>query len=196
MKINSFMERIGRTIAKIKHDSSGITLLELTVSVFLFTLVIVLASGIFQTVVNSQRIAVIAEDLQENVRYDFEKMGKEIRTAQRDTMHNCITSGNTYYSASPSQLEFINYHGQCVIYSLSNGQIIETFPKSSDPNLHNGMALTPKEITITNLVFRVADSSADVPAFVIMRMHLSVSVKGAPAQQIDMETGLSSRTYQ
>ncbi|MDD4902588.1 MAG: hypothetical protein PHE24_05655 [Patescibacteria group bacterium] len=179
-------------------DHAGVTLLELTVSVFLFSLTIILAAGIFETVINSQRIAVISEDLQENIRYDFERMGKEIRTAQKTTVSNpCVPSGNIYWvDGGGSQLEFLNYHGVCVKYYLNNGQLYVSYPYSDDNILKNGLPLTPKGITVSKLVFRIVDSAPLVQAAVAVRMHLSVSVKGAPVEQIDMETALSSRSYQ
>ena len=176
-------------------DHSGVTLLELMVSVSLFALTIVVATGIFQTVVNSQRVAVASEDLQENIRYDFERMGKEIRTAQKDPDHSCSPSGNVYWNGNGDILEFMNYHGQCVRYYLNDGQIFVAYPGSDDENLRNGLPLTSREIMISNLNFRVIDSSAQAQALVILRMHFSVSVKGEPAEQIDMETALSSRSY-
>ncbi|HTX86818.1 MAG TPA: hypothetical protein VMC41_01985 [Candidatus Nanoarchaeia archaeon] len=182
----------------VRADHSGVTLLELTVSVFLFTLTVVLAAGIFTTIVNSQRITVASEDLQENIRYDFEKMGKEIRTAQKDPAHSCIPAGNIYWNnnGAGDQLMFLNYRGQCVKYGLKNGQVYVYYPKSTDPALANGLPLTPKEISISGLAFRVIDSAAEIQALVTMRMRLSVAIKGAPAEQIDMETSLSSRSYQ
>jgi Flp pilus assembly pilin Flp len=190
---------INKSIFKsIISDHSGVTLLELTVSVALFALTIIIATGIFQTVVSSQRTAIISEDLQENIRYDFEKMGKDIRTAQADTMHtNCLPAGyNVYYSPNPSELKFINYRGQCVDYFASSTQIYVAYPNSSDNILKNGLPLSPREVKITKLVFKVTDSATKVQAAVVVRMRLSVYLHGAPAEVMDMETSLSSRSYQ
>ncbi len=182
----------------IVADHSGITLLELTVSVALFALTIVMAAGIFDSVVASQRVSVAAQDLQDNIRYSFERMDKEIRSAQRDADHSkCnFPTGITYYSPDPSHLEFLNYHGQCVDYYLKNGQLYVAYPKSGDTDLQKGLPLTAKEVSISKLVFKVTDSAPQVQAFVTVRMHLSVTVKGTSAEDMDMETTLSSRSYQ
>jgi len=182
-------------IKSIISDHSGVTLLELMVAVSLFSVTIIMATGIFQSVVSSQRIAVASEDLQENIRYDFEKMGKEIRGAQKDYTHACIPFGYIYWT-NGSQLEFLNYHGQCVKYYLNGGQIYIAYPNSGDSVLKNGLPLTPSELTISNLAFRITDGAAKVQASVSMRMHLVINIKAVPAEQIDMETTLSSRNYQ
>lgn len=178
-------------------DHAGITLLELTVSVFLFAMTMVMAAGIFSAVVRSQRVAVSSEDLQENIRYSFERMGKEVRTAiKTDSSHPCIPSGNIYYSPTPGQLEFVNYRGQCVNYYLNSGQIYVSYPNSTDLTLKNGLPLTPKEITISKLAFRITDSATKIKAAVAVRMHMAVGLNTVTYEQIDVETYLSSRNYQ
>ncbi|MDD5528303.1 MAG: hypothetical protein PHO56_05050 [Patescibacteria group bacterium] len=181
----------------IISNHSGVTLLELSVSVALFSLTIILAAGIFETVINSQRIAVVSENLQENVRYDFERMGKEIRTAQRDAGHTCIPSGNIYWTnVSGTQLQFLNYHRQCVCYYLAGSQLMVASGGCNIGAPVNPLPLTPQELNISKTVFKITDSATKVQAAVSVRMHFSVSVKGSTAEQIDMETSLSSRSYQ
>jgi hypothetical protein len=180
------------------NDHSGVTLLELVIAVSLFALTMVMATGIFQAVINSQRAAIASEDLQENIRYDFEKLGKDVRTAQKVTTHGCLPSGSVYWNNNGvgDKLRIMSYRNQCLEYSLRNGQIYVAYPTSTDSNLSGGLPLTPKELTINKLVFNITDSSAKAMGLVTVKANLSVLIKGAPAEVIDLETTLSSRAYQ
>jgi prepilin-type N-terminal cleavage/methylation domain-containing protein len=185
-------------IKSIINNHQGVTLLELMVSIALFALTMVMATGIFQTVINSQRTAVTAANLQDNIRYDLERMNKEIRTARKDTAHSCIPAANVLYynGGGGDYIQFLNYRGQCVKYYLINRQLYVSYPNSSDPVLQAGLPLTPKEIVVNKLNFRVSDKTLKAQAFVNIRMRISILIKGVPAQQIDIATGLSSRNYQ
>jgi prepilin-type N-terminal cleavage/methylation domain-containing protein len=182
----------------IIKDRSGVTLLEMVVAVSLFALTMVMATSIFQSVINSQRAAIASEDLQENIRYDFERIGKDIRTAQRVTTHGCLPSGMTYWNNNGvgDKLRIMSYRGQCLEYSLRSGQIYIAYPTSTDSNLSAGLPLTPKELTVNKLFFKITDNSAKAQAQVTMKVNLSVPIKGSPAEVIDLETTLSSRSYQ
>lgn len=202
MKVISIVKNIQSTIPKIQNNNYGVSLLELMVAVALFAITIVLATSIFQSIINSQRTAVAAEDLQENMRYGFERMGKEVRTAQKDTPQAdknfpCIPSGSVYWtSASGDQLEFLNYHGQCVKYFASSTQLYVSYPNSSDNTLKNGLPLTARELKISNLIFKVIDNNPNNQALVTVKMLIQYFIKGSPAQAINMETSLSSRFYE
>jgi hypothetical protein len=158
-----------------------------------------MATGIFQTVINSQRMAVTEANLQDNIRYDLEKMNKEIRMARKEgTVHSCIPAASVLYynGVGGDFIQFLNYHGQCVKYYLSNRQLYVAYPNSGDPVLQGGLPLTPKEMVINKLNFRIIDKSIRAQGFVNIRMRISILIKGVPAQQIDIATGLSPRNYQ
>jgi type II secretory pathway pseudopilin PulG len=189
--------KIQNIICKIKGDHSGITLLELLVSVFIFSITILAATGIFQTVVNSQRSAIASQNLQDNIRYDLEKMGKEVRSAQEDKAHSCIASGNLYNIDGGGGLNFINYHGQCVRYfASSSNQIYVSYPNSPDAVLKKGLPLTTPDIKISNLVFKATDRIGKTQGQVTVKMHLSIAAKAVQIEPMDMETTLSARNYQ
>jgi type II secretory pathway pseudopilin PulG len=188
--------KIRNSVYEIRNNHSGITLLELMVSVFLFAITMLMATQIFQTVISSQRAAMASQDLQDNIRYTFERMGKEVRSAQKDSSHSCIPSGNAYYIDGGGGLNFINYHGQCVRYFASSTQLYISYPNSGDSVLKNGLPLTNKEIRLNNLVFKIIDKTPSVQGMVSVRMNLSISSHGSPIEPVVIETTLSSRNYQ
>jgi prepilin-type N-terminal cleavage/methylation domain-containing protein len=173
-------------------DHSGVTLLELMVAVALFGLTIVAASNIFLQVVNSQREAIISQEMQENMRYSLERTGKEIRTAQRDFSHSCISSGRVYWTNGTS-LKFLNYHNNCVCYFLNSGRL---YVSDSTCSVAGGLPLTPQKIVISNLNFKTVDSWSNQQAAVTMKMHVNVTTPGKNNSILDIQTTLSSRFYE
>jgi hypothetical protein len=179
------------------RDHSGVTLLELTVCVFLFSITILAATGIFQSVITSQKSAMASQNLQDNIRYAFERMGKDVRAALVDSSHTCIASGNLYYVDGGGGLNFKNNHSQCVRYYASSTQLYVSYPNSSDTSLKNGLPLTGKEISLTKLVFKITDKVPyKVQGLVTARMNISINVHGAPVEPMVMQTTISTRNYQ
>lgn len=66
---------------KVKNikKREGFTLIELTVALFVFSLVTLAVLGIFIQSINSQRKAIVIQNIQENLRYAIDVAGKEIR---------------------------------------------------------------------------------------------------------------------
>ena len=69
---------------KIINNKEGLTLLELTVAVAIFSVMMLALTQIFNMVIRGQRNAIAAQNIQESMRYAMEVMSKEIRMAQKD----------------------------------------------------------------------------------------------------------------
>jgi prepilin-type N-terminal cleavage/methylation domain-containing protein len=183
----------------IFKSRDGVTLLELMVSVALFALTMILASGIFQSIIVSQREAIASQEMQENIRYSYEKISKEIRTARRDYTHSCIPSGSVYWvSTDGTAIQFLNLRGLCTCYYLDGTKLM-----SSDGGCAitpfspiNPFTVLPQRLKTNSLFFKVADSSAKNQAFVTLRMNIENDVKGVANKKIDIQTSLSSRYYE
>src|SRR3989338_10006398 len=68
-------------MSRIKKEK-GTSLIELLVAITLFSFMILAATQIFKMVIDGQRNAVSAQNVQENIRYAMEKISKEIRMAK------------------------------------------------------------------------------------------------------------------
>ncbi len=180
---------------KILNDKKGITLLELIVSVAIFSLMMVSVLGIFKIVIDGQRNAISSQNIQESMRYAFETMSKEVRMAQKNT-GTCQGTGSwptphDLYNTDPAKdvLFFVNKDGACATYQLVSGGIQIT---------RDGLSgfITPHNINISNLQFNITDSSSSQPK-VTMNMDIQAATVLAEQQQkIKLETTISSRYYE
>ena len=102
----------------IKKNKSGVSLIELMVATAIFSVLILLAAQIFKMVVDGQRSAISAQNVQENMRYALEKMSKEIRMAQISNTDCLGAATNKIFNTanSDSELYFKNKDGQCLTY--------------------------------------------------------------------------------
>ncbi len=177
---------------KIKQNNLGVTLLEMMVAVAIFSVVMLSATKIFQMVIESQRSAIAAQNLQESMKYAFEVMAKEIRMAQKPIGNEC--GGNladkVYLDlASGKTLKFKNINNECVKYYLDNNRL------KIDRDADSGY-ITPDEIEVSNLEFIVIDDVGNEQSMVTMKMDIKAVGKGLHKQTMKIQTTISSRYYE
>lgn len=176
---------------KIKNKF-GFSLLEIIVATALFSTTIISAVEIFSLVLSAQRNAIASKNLQEDIRYAFEAIAKEVRMA-RINNGNCATVGeNKIYdlgSSGGTELYFKNYHDECVKYSLENNRLkIERGA--------NAGYITPDEVKINSLKFIVHDNYPVDQSSATMVMDVETIVgKKVDTQRMLIQTTLSSRYY-
>ena len=183
----------------------GVTLLELMVAVSLFTITILIASSIFKMVLDGQRQAIASQSMQENIRYFYEKIDKEIRMAQKNVdcagaeVGKVYTVGNQNVFGIGDSLIFKNYHGDCIKYFLEDGRL-----KISDQAPGAIFAkedfMTPATLIISDLKFSAinndkTDPTKEIQARVTLKMHAEINVRNGSTQKMDIQTTIASRFY-
>ena len=184
-------------------NSQGFTLIEMMVAVSIFSIVILAATGILNYVLKGQVASVASQNVQESMRYALEVMSKEIRTAQ--------IANNTCYAAAtkiiysvyidPFQsdpgtdsLRFKNKDGNCVLYYVKNKRLI-----IQRDNFPTPLPITPDEIEITDLKFKILDDNIGafhtVQPLVVMSMDVKSKNTFVKDKKVRIETAVSSRYY-
>ena len=187
----------------IKQNKRGVTLLEITVSVAIFSVVMLSATEIFRLVIESQRNAIASQNTQESMRYAFETMAKEIRTAIISN-YDCESlfsppagATNKVYNVTDNSegdiLYFKNKDGICTAYYLED-EILRVIRGE------NTAAVTPIKLKISNLKFEIIDDL--ISAFhsqqplVTMKMDIEAVGKEMHKQTMKIQTTISSRYYE
>ena len=181
--------------AQIK-DQKGVTFLEIIVSISLFAVSVISIVQIFFLVLDSQRNAIGARNIQENIRYAFEVMSKELRMARLDNGDCSLVDDDKIYDDNDLgvYLRFKNYHNECVEYSLENdangiGRI--KIERDSDSGY-----ITPDEIDVNNLKFIVDDDYHHGQSITTIKADVE-TVRGLlkNKQEMEIQTSISSRYY-
>lgn len=187
---------IGAKHMNISKFKSGYSLIEVLVSVALFSVIITGAMNIFQLVIKSQRSAIATQNVEESLKYFLEVTGKEIRMAKRNNGLCALPAVDIYktsvVSATADSLAFRNYHDECVTYAIVYDSVNKVNRFAITRNAATDY-ITPAKINIDELHF-IANSTATQPT---LTMEL---VSHAPGQDVDkstmrIQTTLSSRYY-
>lgn len=173
----------------------GISLIEVLVATSLFVIILLSMTQIFQMIIESQRRAVASQNLQENIKYFFEVISKEIRMAQKnDGSCTNIPVGSRFAlgSSTYGQVLYLkNYHGQCVSYYLANDNGIRRFKvdRGTDSDY-----LSPQAIHIDYLQFEVHENLTS-QAYVTIGLGASVFNTRGVISNLIIQTSITSRYY-
>jgi prepilin-type N-terminal cleavage/methylation domain-containing protein len=181
-------------LKRIIENKKGVTLLELTVAVAIFSVVVLSAMQIFKMVIDGQQNAIAGQNLQESMRYALEVMSKEIRMAQKGTGGICYgLDDNVYLTENGvlpgNELYLKSYKDECVRYQINNDRLkIERDGTSG--------FITPDEIAVSDLEFIVTDIDSDQQARVTILMDVEAVGKEIHKQSMKIQTTISSRYYE
>ncbi len=201
----------GDSLKKISKNKKGYSFIEMIVSLGLFSVVFLMISTIYISMVEAQRSVVATQDIQESMKFVLEVMSKEIRAAQKsdETCGASLPSGftrdpnpkkvfNIASSGSGNLLYFEDKYGNCVYYFIEddNGISRLKFARGS-----TDLFVTPTSISISNLDFYIWDDlvgafHSDQP-YVTIRMDVeSHGGKEIHKQRTSLQTTISSRYYE
>lgn len=187
-------------------NQKGLSLIEMILAVTIFTFAFLMATTIFQSVVEGQRSAISAQSTQEAMSYAFEIMSKEIRYAQKVNSSECsilLVSNELYTTIDGGQLHFKNKNNECVIYYEDSGRLkITRCKKDNCAATTVDLEITPDEIEISNLNFIVYDNPS--PSYLTgeqpkVTFSMDAQMAGGREihkQPIKIQTTISSRYYE
>lgn len=184
---------------RVKKLLSGLSLVEVLVSTTLFVVIILSMTGIFKMILDSQRQSIATQNVQENVKYFYEVISKEIRMAQRSSGVCPGIPGAARFATSTNSLGDVlmlkNYHGECVEYSLDehNGVIRFKVGRGSGGNQIGGF-LTPAKINIKELRFFVREEDGE-QAYVTISLIAEAVGREANYSLMNVQTTIASRYY-
>jgi len=145
------------------NKNKSFTLIEILVSISIFTLVIFTISGVFIASVKNQRRTIMSRQLLDQTSYVFEYISRALRMARKDLTGSCITAGSNYENSSgDSSIRFIKFdYSQnkeiCYEFFLEDGVIKEKRSSdSSSANFGQPIALTSTDLKVNFLKFQLS----------------------------------------
>lgn len=174
-------------------DKKGFTLVEILVVLAIFSIMIAAISAVFISGIKIQANSVAQEQLLDQVNYAVENMSRSIRTAKKDIVGSCITSGDNYLPASGSDdsLGFIKKDSvlqECVYFRLVSDAIYKGDSGS------DGVPLTSDDIKVTSLEFNVLEGEGTSGHQPKVTVYIEAeSTRGDPLQRVRIQTTISQR---
>ena len=119
-------------LGSAKFRSQSFTLIEILVTIAIFSLILGIISSLFASALKAQKKSLASQELLRQTSYAMEYMGRQLRMAKREeTGGTCLPVGQNYeYEEGINQvfgsesyridygIKFINYEGECCEFFL------------------------------------------------------------------------------
>ena len=191
------------------NTNKGFTLLEMLIALSIFTIAIFIIMATLFAITNVQKKIIALQSAQDNLRFAFESMTKEIRTGKR---FHCGTSGTltapldcpfpnggnsfTFQNAllQTATYQVVNINGVGVLVKSSNGAL----PDCASGSYINCQKLTSPDLVIVNTVnFYVrgsgANDHAQSLATIVLEGEVQDPVKKIGTAKLFLQTTISKR---
>lgn len=147
-------------LSSTKHKISGFTLLEMMVSIGIFSVVIISAIAVLISISRAQEKASIIQNIQDNVRYTVEFMSKEMRQGKEYNPGNCgaiLDAGSGVQRCS--KIQFTSSLGASVWYCFADGAV-KRLEDAADSCEADGVPVTAPDFTVSYFDLYVAGAAA------------------------------------
>ena len=178
----------------------GFTLIEMLVSVAIFSIVMVMALGALLSLSEANRRAELLSAATSNVNSSLESMSRSIRTG---SVYHCgagtLTTTADCSASGATQFAFLSAQGQTTVFKLGTTECangIGCIMRSQDGGT-SYISITSPDIIITKLMFYVvgALSGDGVQPKVVMLSSGYTTVKAGEQSQFNIQTSITQRIY-
>ncbi len=201
LSLKNFIKKISSNYGR------GFTLIEMMVSIGIFSVLMGVLSGIFLASMKSQTHIVYTQYLIDSSNFALDYMSRYLRMAQKDYSGGCISANDNFYPSNPpdspsSTVTFLDYKeggGRCHQFLLENGKIKEKIsPDSTSAGFSSVTAqdLTSDKINVTDLKFNVLGGAN----YDLLQPRVTISIKAEartenlnPLPNINVQTTISQR---
>lgn len=162
-------------------SQEGFTIVEVIISTFVFSIIVLVVSGLFVQILALERRAFASQKIQENGLFIMELMSREIRVSQIQNQDSLNCTATT--------LTIIHPVNGTVTYTLTNGVL---------QRIAGGVTtdLSSSAVTLSRLNFCVMGSAVDAQQ---ARVAILASIQNKTGREIlttSLETTVSSRDVQ
>jgi prepilin-type N-terminal cleavage/methylation domain-containing protein len=185
---------------KSNHSCRGFTLIEILISLVIFSLAIVAISNVYVVGIRSQRTIISGERSIDQSSYALEYISRALRMAKKQTadLPSCLPQDGDNYAITDGglSLRFINsLEGfDCQRFYLDNGQLMqEKGLLTADPQ---AVALTSSSLEMTRLMFSVIGNSQSDNLQPRVTISMAIRLKSARQSEdplIKIQTTVSQR---
>jgi prepilin-type N-terminal cleavage/methylation domain-containing protein len=163
-----------------KETEKGFTLIEMLVSLALFSIVIVVIMGSILTIVDvnrkSQSLTVVMNDLN----FVLESITRTVKTGEIQTGHG-----------SRSEIEIIDQEGRVITYRFENGAIERKTEEGGEESDY--ISLTSEQIEITAASFDVFDDEYNFQPRILIFLDGEVAITERIRSAFRIQTTVSQR---
>ena len=191
------------------HDmKKGFTLIELMVSVAIFTVVMMLALSSLLSISAAERKAETLKSVMSNLNFALESMSRTIRNGcnyhcgtSGSGPQNCGSSGDAGGSTGQTYLSLVSVDGNSVAYCLDAGtlkrQITSGAISTNCSDTTSFLPMTAPEVSITDLSFYVkgAPVGDGIQPKVTVTLSGNIFIGSVASSTFSVQTSVTQRIY-
>jgi type II secretory pathway component PulJ len=188
-KIKSLLRTERKFLAR---GQKGQTLIEILVSVAIFTTIIAGPVGFFIMSIGGQKRALISMEIVDNSSYALEYMSRALRMAKKDDLGgiDCLSGNKVNYENTYSDkgIKFRNYEDKCqeFFWDINDNRLKES--KEGTP-----LPLTADDLEITSLKFQLSGETQEDNFQPRITIFFEIQKKGQPETKTKFQTTISQR---
>ena len=164
-------------------SNKAFTLIEMVVSVAIFTLLVSAGSGIFLSALRAQRQSLATQEVLDQASYLMEYMSKALRMAKKDMAGLCTGTAKLNYAFENQCIEFKNYQGTCQQFCLDGTRLKD----------ENGNYLTSDNLTVSSFNVELSGQYQAPIDSQQPRMTIFLKIQGKEGSKIEIQTTISQR---
>ena len=169
----------------------GFTLVELLITITIFSIVITGFLGLFSSAFKYQKESLNLQYLLSNASYVTEYMSRALRMAKKDLAGDCIISKYNYLNpgGDTSKIRFLNYHEKCQEFILDGNELKVGISNTTTPPV-SGDFLTPSNLVVEKLEFDISGETQEDKLQPKVTFVLKVKIG---EQKLNLQTTISQR---
>lgn len=167
-----------------KNGTLGFTLIEMMVSISIFSMVVVVSAAAILSIVRASQKVEAIKSVMENLNFAVESMSRVTRFGNSYSCNDVGHVKDCYYPNGASTFGLIDENGNSVSYRL-NGTAIERQINSS-----GFIPITSAEVVVTNLQFFVEGSENQVNE----QPKVKILIQGYAGQKADVRSSFNLET--
>jgi len=173
--------------------SRAFTLIEMLITVVIFSIIIGTATGVFVSAIRLQRYNLAYQQLLDQTSYAMEYMSRAIRMAKRDKI-SCIDESN-YYEGIGNSITFATYHNpnECWGFFLEDStKRLKVWKKTSEGESED--YLTSRDFDVISFNVEVLGDEINDGLQPRVTIFMEVHRRGSyPQPKIKIQTTISQR---
>ena len=179
--------------------NKGYTLIEVLVSVAIFSIVLAGPTGLFVLSLRNQNMSLALGETIDNTSHAVEYISRSLRMATKDRTGSCIEINYNYQNpeSDTSKIRFLNYQGYCIEFSLSETkQLFQRKSITGDSSSFDSEGfLTSDDLEIDNFQFLIAGGgqSDNLQPRVTMVFHIAKGSAGTDLPSMNVQSTVSQR---
>ena len=168
----------------------GFTLIELMVSMAIFSIVMVSIIDLFGSGIQTQKKSIALQTLSDTTSYAIEYMDRTIRMAKKDLTGDYIPAGCNFVNPEDNltKIRFLNYNKEDQWFILEDGQIKEKKGLATEFT-----ALTPDIFQVNKLSFELSGQCQTDDFQPKVTIILEIRTKEIKPQTLNIQTTISQR---